>query len=103
MIEDFQSCGDDHSRFYALTGGSLHLRSGIIQKLNMSAGTQSPVSVLKAVKSAKEYEYRNSNLLKVQRNMSIDTQSLVPMLKAVKSVEEDEYQYSKSSIRTQSY
>ena len=57
MIEDFQSCEDVHSRFYALTGGSLHLRSGIMQKLNMSTGTQSPVPVLKAINSAEEYEY----------------------------------------------
>ena len=60
MIEEFQSYGDDHSRFYAPTGGSIHLMSGIMQKLNMSTGTQSPLSVLKVVKRAKEDEYRYS-------------------------------------------
>ena len=58
MIDDFQSGRDDHSRFYALTRGSMHLRSGIMQKLNMSTGTQSLVPILKAVKSAEEDEYR---------------------------------------------
>ena len=48
VIEDFQSCGDGHSRFYAPTGGSMHLRSEIMLKLkvstdtgNVSTGTQS--------------------------------------------------------------
>ena len=48
VIEDFQSCGDGHSRFYEPTGGFMHLRSEIMQKLkvststgNVSTGTQS--------------------------------------------------------------
>ena len=39
MIEDFQSFGDGHSRFYVPTGGSMHLRSEIMQKLKVSTGT----------------------------------------------------------------
>ena len=38
-------------------GGSMHLMSGIMQKLNMSTGSQSPVLILKAIKSAEEDEY----------------------------------------------
>ena len=53
----------------------MHIRSGIMQKLNMSTDTQSLVPVLKAIKSAEEDEYRYSKLLRVQRNMSIGTQS----------------------------
>ena len=33
-------------------GGSMHLMSGIMQKLNMSTGSQSSVLILKAIKSA---------------------------------------------------
>ena len=61
MIDDFQSFKDDHSRLYAPIGGSMHLRSGIMQKLNMSIGTQSPVPVLKVVKSAEEDKYSKSS------------------------------------------
>ena len=39
VIEDFQSCGDGHSRFYVPTRGSMHLRSEIMQKLKVSTGT----------------------------------------------------------------
>ena len=38
VIEDFQSYGDGHLRFYAPTGGSMHLRSEILQKLKVSIG-----------------------------------------------------------------
>ena len=83
MIEDFQSYGDGHPRFYATTGGSIHLRSEIMQKLkvstgigNVSTGTQS----CKVVKGAEdgEYrywicEYRYSKLLKAQWMWSIGT------------------------------
>ena len=40
VIEDFQSCGDGHSRFFTPTGGSMHLRSEIMQKLKVSIGTR---------------------------------------------------------------
>ena len=30
VIEEFQSCGDGHSRFYAPMEGSMHLRSEIM-------------------------------------------------------------------------
>ena len=54
VIEDFQSCGDGHSRFYVSTGGSMHLRSEIMQKWRVSTGNGN-------------VEYRYSKLLKVQR------------------------------------
>ena len=38
VIEDFQSYGDGHSRFYAPTRGSMHLTSEIMQKLKVSTG-----------------------------------------------------------------
>ena len=47
VIEDFQSCRDGYSRFYAPTGCSMHLRSEIMQRKvstgtgNVSTGTQS--------------------------------------------------------------
>ena len=39
----------------------------------MSTSTQSPMSVIKVIKSAKEDEYRYLSLLKVQRKMSTGT------------------------------
>ena len=55
-----------------------------MQNLKMSISTQSPVPVLKAIKSAEEDEYLYSRLLKVKRKMSTGTQSLVLALKDVK-------------------
>ena len=40
LIEDFQSGRDGYSRFYAPTGGSMHLRSEIMQKLKVTTITQ---------------------------------------------------------------
>ena len=68
MIEDFQSCGDGHSRFYALTGGSMHLWGEVMHKWKVITATG---YVLKVVKGAEEgeyqywiCEYRYSKLLK---------------------------------------
>ena len=56
-----------------VTRGSMHLRSGIMQNLKMSTGTQNLVSVLKVIKISEEDEYRYSRVLKVQRKMSTRT------------------------------
>ena len=36
----------------------MHLKSGIMQNLKMSIGTQNPVPVLKVIKSVEKDEYR---------------------------------------------
>ena len=58
MIEDFQSCEDGHLRFYASTGGSMHLRSEIIQKWKVSIDTGYVSTGTQVIKGAKESEYR---------------------------------------------